>query len=334
MPPLSDAERAELDRLRGVVGEGNVEAPTRIEPGFGPIDPMLAETFEGSLDIVDEETWIAETKYDGTRLIVQVFDGEARAYTRRGVERADDLGAVSPALTSLPDGVIVDGEMTFLDADGVSLFVPIHANPERLEGLTARLFLFDVLYHDEDVTGLGLLERKEHLDDIVPANEDRIVSAPREESAFQAFYDEVTEPGGEGLVLKRRGSRYHPGVRSSEWLKVKRFRERDAIVVGYTPGEGGRAGAFGSLVLTDGQRCIGRVGSGFSEQELEAVLEVFEPTDERRVSRDAAGGPYTPVEPFVVQVKFQEVTGDGKLRAPVFLRRRPEIPLEDVEPIA
>lgn len=335
MPDLSDAEREELARIREAFGEPELGDRPAIVGTADPVDPMLAETLAAPLESIDESAWQAEPKYDGTRLLVQTgADGDVRAYTRRGIDRYGDIEAVHGDLQAQPAEVILDGEYTFVTADGVSTFRPIHTDRASLsrEELEPVYYVFDLLYDGEDLTGKPLAERRDRLADrLVPGQ--RITPAPAEASEFPAYYDELTDAGEEGLVLKRRQSRYYPGVRSRQWLKVKRFTERDAVVVGYTPGEGSRADTFGSLVLTDGERCIGRVGSGFSEAELAAIAADVTETDERRVSVEAAGAAYTPVEPFVCTVKYQEITHDGKLRAPVFLALNPEKPVADVEPI-
>ncbi|MDZ7701660.1 MAG: hypothetical protein U5J98_06105 [Halobacteriales archaeon] len=65
---------------------------------------------------------------------------------------------------------------------------------------------------------------------------------------------------------------------------MKAFTEADVLIVGITEGEGRRSVTFGALVMTDGTRYVGRVGSGFSEDELESIAETVRPTDQRRVS--------------------------------------------------
>lgn len=337
MVDLSEEERDELERLRAAVGD-DVDLPPRpaIPGEFAPIDPMLAETLDGPFDAVDEDECLAETKYDGTRLVVEKFDDEVRCYTRRAVDRADAIPEVVGAIDRLRSGLVLDGELTHLDPSGTSTFQPIHTASDELRRreLTPTLFVFDVLYEGEDVTGLPLEERKARLDDAAAdAADDRLVVAPYRTDDFAGFFREVTDAGEEGLVIKRRESRYYPGVRSSQWLKVKRFTERDAVAVGYTEGRGAREDTFGSLVLTDGERCVGRVGTGFTEAELASLAESFEPVDERPVTEAEAGMVYRPVEPFVVQVRYQELTDDRKLRAPVFVRSRPDKPAEDVQPV-
>lgn len=338
MPDLTDRDRERFEDLHEKLeGVSRAEPePEALEAGPGPIDPMLASTFEGDLAELSTAEWIAEQKYDGTRLILQKFDSEVRMFTRRHVERSDTLpDLVATAEDVLPDELVLDGEYTFLDPDGVSRFLPIHAGDDVLEseGLTGQFAVFDVLARDGMwCTRESLMERKERLADLVPETEE-FWPVDYRQREFESFYEDQVEGGEEGIMVKRRESAYHPGTRSVHWRKVKHVTETDLLAVGITPGEGARSETFGALVLTDGERYVGRVGSGFTEAELEAIREAVEPVDERPVPESTVGMAYTPIEPFVVQVKYQEVTPDGELRAPVFLRRRPDKPVADVQPL-
>lgn len=340
MPELTEDERERLAELREKFGDVEVTSGRGIRGELGPLDPMLADVLHADFDTLDEDDWLAEVKYDGTRIILQHIDSEVRAYTRKHVDRADDIPTIRDAATNLPGGVILDGELTFVNPQGVSTFQPIHTSQAELERreLTPVYYVFDVLYRDsEDLTDTPLIDRKAALERLVEetiSDPDTIELAPYRTSDFSEFYREQTDAGEEGLIVKRRESHYYPGVRSEQWLKVKRFTERDAIVVGYTEGKGDRADTFGSLVLSDGEQCIGRVGTGFTEDELAEIAAEMEKTDDRPFTEDEAGAPYTPVEPFVVTVKYQELTSDGKLRAPVYLGQQPEKPLADVQPIS
>lgn len=338
MPDLTDRDRdrfAELrDRLEGVRRAEPTEGPAPADAG--PIDPMLATTYDGELDDLDESAWIAERKFDGTRIVLEKFDGAVSAYTRRHVERSGTLAELTAAAEEdLPDGLIIDGEYTFLTPEGTSRFVPIHTGAEKIreEGLEERFYVFDVIAVDgEWCTRSGLMDRKEVLAEAVP-EVGPIEVVDYRTADFGAFYDGLVESGEEGIIVKRRQSQYHVGTRSAHWRKVKAFTEADVIVVGYTPGEGRRASTFGALVATDGERYVGRVGSGFDQEELGRLLESMTPVKDRPVPESEVGMSYTPVEPFVVEVKYQEVTDGGELRAPVYLRHRPDKPLEDVTPI-
>ena len=58
----------------------------------------------------------------------------------------------------------------------------------------------------------------------------------------------------EGIVAKKAGSRYEPGRRSRNWLKIKTHGRQEFIVAGYTRGKGRRSGTLGSLVLARQRR--------------------------------------------------------------------------------
>ncbi len=84
--------------------------------------------------------------------------------------------------------------------------------------------------------------------------------------ALRAELDRVEALGGEGLMLRQPGSRYEVG-RSSTLLKVKRFHDAEARVVGHQPGKGRHKGRLGALEveIADGTRFA--VGTGFSDAE-------------------------------------------------------------------
>lgn len=339
-PELTESDQAKFaelkNRLEGV--ERAEPDRDREPPGFGPLDPMLATPFpdEKSLGDLPESDWFAERKFDGTRLLLEKFDGEVELYTRRAVERSDTVqAAAQEAIDRFPDGVILDCEYTFIDPSGTSQFIPIHAT-SRIEArdVTGYLYIFDILAEDgEWCLDDPLSARKDRLAEVVSAG-DVIKTVEPREGGFQTFFDELVQRGEEGIMIKRRESPYYPGTRSRHWQKVKSVVERVALAVGYTEGDGKRAESFGALVLSDGEQFIGRVGSGFDEAELEALQERFVPVDERPFPESTVGRPYTPIEPFVVQVQYQEVTDNEDLRAPVFVRVRQDKPIADVTPLS
>ena len=85
--------------------------------------------------------------------------------------------------------------------------------------------------------------------------------------------------GIEGVVAKRLDSQYLPGIRSQDWIKIKKSLKLDLVVGGYIPGNGDREQYFGGLLIgaySHGQLVyIGRVGSGFSEDELKEITSHF-----------------------------------------------------------
>jgi bifunctional non-homologous end joining protein LigD len=145
--------------------------------------------------------------------------------------------------------------------------------------------------------------------------------------------------GLEGIIAKRLDCPYVPGRRSQGWLKVKNVRNADVVVGGWLPGQEGRSGRLGALVVgfyEDGElRYAGRVGSGFSEAELTRVGTLLDglaredsPFTGRQPPKETRF-----VEPRLVSVvDYSEVTNTKTLRQPSYKGLRDDIAPEDVGP--
>jgi bifunctional non-homologous end joining protein LigD len=143
--------------------------------------------------------------------------------------------------------------------------------------------------------------------------------------------------GFEGVIGKRKQSKYESGKRSASWIKVKATRSAEFVVGGYTTGKGARA-PLGALLIGywEGKklRYASHVGSGFDDQSLARVRARLEPLQRKTcpfADKPELNAPTSWVEPqAVVEVKFQGWTDDGSLRAPVFLRLREDIDARSV----
>jgi bifunctional non-homologous end joining protein LigD len=142
------------------------------------------------------------------------------------------------------------------------------------------------------------------------------------------------EQGLEGVVAKRRDGRYEPGRRSAGWVKVTNTERVDAVIVGWLPGDGRRGTSLGSLVVAvedEGRlRYAGRVGTGFTDRELDRLTALLEPLqiDHGVVTDDRIPPEVTWVRPdLTAEVAFRHWTQDGLLRAPSYKGLR-----EDADP--
>jgi bifunctional non-homologous end joining protein LigD len=237
--------------------------------------------------------------------------------------------------------VILDGEIVVLDKEGFPDFqhhqqrMNIDYNRE-IEFLSkqfpATYYVFDILYLDgNNLQNLELLERRRILTNIVNTNSKIKISDFIEEYGIEVF-KEATRMNLEGIVAKRKTSRYFQGIRSKDWLKIKSIKTQDCIIVGYTKGEGNREKYFGSLLLavvnnSDGKlRFVGHTGSGFN---LNQLKEIYNELQKIRIEKcPVEYVPYTNREPvwvspnLVVEVKFSEWTNEKIMRSPIFLRFR------------
>jgi bifunctional non-homologous end joining protein LigD len=243
-----------------------------------------------------------------------------------------------------PDCVL-DGEVCALDESGRSSF---SAMQQGKAGTPLVYYVFDVLeLEGEPVVDLPLVERRKLLEGLL----DRRNKTVRLSETFddgQALLEAAKQQQLEGIMAKRLDSRYLPGKRTRDWLKVKTHSDQEFVVAGYTKGTGRRASSFGSLVLGyyagDELVYAGNVGTGFNSKEIDKLLDRLRPL--RRATSPFPEVPKMPkvrksdviwVEPtLVAQVEFAEWTHDGRLRAPSYKGLREDKSAEDVrreEPI-
>ncbi|CAN5895414.1 non-homologous end-joining DNA ligase [soil metagenome] len=282
---------------------------------MSPYLPMLATSWPSAFD--DDEWWF-EIKWDGYRCLATGGGRGAALRSRRGLDLAGRFPGV--AALAIPTGWVVDGEVVVMGADGTPDFSLLQT------GAGPHTFVaFDVLEASgRPVIDQPLERRRELLADAGLPPE--VVISDQVRGTGQAFHEAAVSLGLEGTLAKRAGSTYTPGRRSPHWRKIAHRRRIRAVVGGWLPGEGGRSGTFGSLLvgLWEGSvlRWIGAVGSGFTDREL-APLRTTLGELERGESAfaESKGIPKGArwVEPvIVVVVEFKELTRERHLRAPVF----------------
>lgn len=71
---------------------------------------------------------------------------------------------------------------------------------------------------------------------VLPTLADPIRYSPILETSLANLIRSVKEQGLEGLVSKRRDSKYEPGVRSGAWVKMRVNRTQEFVIGGYTLG--------------------------------------------------------------------------------------------------
>lgn len=187
---------------------------------------MLAS--EGGKPFVHPE-WIYEVKYHGYRCLARTGGGDpTELRTKSGVDCTKWFPELAQLLASLPGGPhVIDGEACVLDATGRSNFEALQQRARRRhwypECEPATLCAFDLLYADgRNVMALPLVERKAMLWQLLHPLVPQLVIVrdyPAEAGLFQGLVH-----GGnlERFVAKRLGSPYLPGVRTRDWLKLKR----------------------------------------------------------------------------------------------------------------
>ncbi len=309
--------------------------------------PMLATLVQ---ELPAGDGWLYEPKWDGYRALGYVRGGEATLRSRRGNDLTQRFASVAkelPKALRTPDAV-VDGEVCALDEKGRPSF---SAMQQGKPGTPLVYEIFDVLEIDaEPLVDLPLTERRERLEQLVTPSRTVQVSGAFDDG--EALFEAAREQGLEGVMAKKAKSRYQPGSRGRDWLKVKTHGRQEFVICGWTKGQGRRERSFGSLVL--GVRrgndlvWVGNCGTGFTERDIDDLLAKLEPLRsettpfpaEPKMAKVRKGDVVWVKPELVCEVEFLEWTHDGHLRAPSFqglrddkLARvvRREAPVETVE---
>ena len=293
------------------------------------ISPMLARLTRHAFD---SSNYIFELKWDGIRALAFIERGQLRLQSRN----LRDITSQFPELDPLPglvkaDLAILDGELVCFDDQGHPSLTHMEQRLQRQAGgrvvrnPRVHFVAFDLLYlGGASVMAEPLVNRKNLLHEILKPTE---VAQACEfiNTDGNAFFQATCELGLEGIMAKEVSSQYQPGKRSAAWLKVKRVRESEFVIGGYTFG-GRRKEPFSSLLLglyDDRGRLVfvGQVGTGFSQTEAKQVHSSLQ----RLHTSDCPFTNPPNLQKFiywcrpevVCRVEYGEFTTDGKLRYPV-----------------
>jgi len=272
------------------------------------LDAAIADLGDASL----------EYKLDGARIQVHKREDEVRVFTRNLRDVTAAVPEVVEIVRLLPAReIILDGEAIAVRADGTPhpFQTTMRRFGRKLDVETLRRELpiaaafFDVLYVDgQPLVDEPLARRGGVMNEIVdPASLVPRIVAPRPDEAAR-FFAKAIETGHEGVMAKTLGAPYAAGRRGSAWLKVKRARTLDLVVLAAEWGHGRRRGTLSNLHLgaRDAERggfvMLGKTFKGLTDEMLawqtKKLLEL-------EISRDA----YTVyVRPeLVVEIAFNDV---------------------------
>ena len=312
------------------------------QPPF--VAPMLASA---DTELPAGDDWSYEMKWDGVRAIAMVGADSVELRSRAG----NNITLAYPELQALrsaldPTMAVLDGEIVAIDEHGRSNFGRLrsrmHLRDRTAVARTAPLvpvtfMIFDLLWFDgHRLTELPYAERRALLDRL-GARGVAWDTPPSGLDGATAF-STSEQLGFEGVIAKRLDSKYESGRRSRSWRKLKHHRRQEFVIGGWVRGQGGRANRIGALLLgvynADGAlRYVGKVGTGFSDAELDQLAEDLaarpassSPFIDRDIPRD---GQF--VEPeLVAEVRFTEWTANQHLRHPAYLGRRNDRDPRDV----
>ena len=219
---------------------------------------QLATIYHSGSDI--SGYWVSE-KLDGVR---GYWDGK-QLLSRQGYRIDAPAWFVEPLPEQSLDGELWIGRGQF---DTVSALIRSGAAGENKgrdsDWRQVKFMLFDLPQFPG--TFSQRLKRLRRIADDIDRDWVQVVHQRRvaSETGLMAWLDQVVSGGGEGLMLHHEDAIYKQG-RSTDLLKLKKWQDAEATVIGYQPGRGKYAGMLGSLLVetTDGIRF--KLGSGLSD---------------------------------------------------------------------
>jgi bifunctional non-homologous end joining protein LigD len=308
------------------------------------IEPMLLLP---SAELPEGDAWLAELKLDGYRSIAFKSQEKIHLRSRNNKDFSGRYPEVVKALSGMPDETVIDGEIVALDSDGRPSFNTL----QNYGSAKAPVFyyVFDLMMiAGRDVMGETLDARRELLETkVLPKLKEPVRNSPELKGRMVDLVQSIKAQGLEGLIAKRRDSRYEPGQRSGAWRKMRINAGQEFVIGGYTVG----GATFDALVYGyyDGKDLIyaARTRNGFTPKLRAELMRKFKPLEipacpfsnlpETRAGRWGVGLTaakmvdcrwLNPV--LVAQFEFVEWTPEGHLRHSRFIGLREDKKAKDV----
>lgn len=287
----------------------------------------------------DGQDWLYEVKFDGYRALAIKSRGKVQLRSRNDNDFAIRYASIAKALAAMPDETVLDGEIVAFDGDGKPSFNALQNYGSSSGSLL--YYVFDVLIlAGRDVMNETLEARRALLESrVLPKLDEPIRYSPELQATLPDLIRSVKAQGLEGLVAKRRSSKYEPGLRSGAWQKMRTSHGQEFVIAGFTPSPKN----FDALVIGyyEGGKLMyaARTRNGFtpaSRAELFKKIKPLEIADcpfvnlpEKKAGRWGAGLTASKMAEcrwlkpvLVAQFEFVEWTEDAHLRHSRFMALR------------
>ena len=295
--------------------------------------PMLASA---SKDVPRGKHISYEVKWDGIRVLIYIEDDEVKIISRSGKDITKQFPELIRPESIRVEHAVLDGEIVVLDDKGRPLFHEVisrmHRKGEASISSASKtkpvsFYAFDLLSLDgSDIMHLPLQRRRAWLKCILKSGTYFRYSDDFEDG--KQLFEAIKAQGMEGIMAKDQTSRYLPGQRSDHWLKVKSRTLEVCTIIGYTEGQGDRAGLMGAMHLAiyedDGMTYKGKVGTGFDHKKLRELTDLLKalPTTAKPMDDpidEASRSVF--VKPLLkCQIEYASLSSNGTYREPVFLK--------------
>jgi len=300
------------------------------KPSF--VEPMKAVLVD---NLPKGDDWIYELKFDGVRALALKNGKNIELISRNAKDFTAKFPEVADALKKLPcKEAVLDGEIAALDEEGRSSFQLLQARELSGERPPIFYYVFDLLQLDgKDLTGVPLLKRKEMVKLLLARAPGNVRFSASILADSERVLKEMKARGLEGVIAKRKDSKYEIGRRSGAWVKFKWTAQQEFVIGGYSEPRGSRS-HFGALVVGYYEKkklkFAAKVGTGFDQKLLKSLHQKFQKLIRKDcpfVNLPEKAGQFghgltawemkrcTWLDPkLVCEIRFAEWTRDGHLR--------------------
>ena len=220
------------------------------------------------------QDWLYELKLDGYRSIAFKTGGKVYLRSRNNKDFNSTYPGIVKALGDMPDETVIDGEVVALDETGRPSFSALQNHGSGKFPIL--YYVFDVMVLEAvDVMREPLSRRRELLEQkILPHLVEPIKYSAELDSDLSDLIQSVKKLRLEGLVAKRRDSRYEAGLRTRAWWKMRVTAGQEFVIGGYTLGNPFDALVFGYY---EGKRLmyVARTRNGFTPPSRQRLFERF-----------------------------------------------------------
>jgi bifunctional non-homologous end joining protein LigD len=312
------------------------------------VEPMKALAVEK----VPAGDWVLEIKFDGYRALATIDRGAVELWSRNHKPLTADYSAITEPLSRLRcESAVLDGEIVALDENGRPRFQLLQRRRSEIHSGPIMFYLFDLLQLDgRSFLDEPIEERKRALSALLDQQSDPLRLSPVFSTTPARLLAEVKRKHLEGIIAKKSGSRYEPGLRSGAWIKCRLAHEQEFVIGGFTP-PGGSRPHFGAILIGYYERgkllYAGKVGTGFDTRTLTDLHRKFATlragacpfsnlpmTQKPRWGLGMTSAEMRHVSwlrpELVAQIRFAEWTEETLLRQPVYLGLRTDKPAREV----
>jgi len=291
------------------------------------IKPMLIGETKEAFDSPD---YIYELKLDGERCIAYLDEEGTELRNKRNLKMLPKVPELAEMHKQVDCRCILDGELIILKNGKPDFFEiqrrSLTSNSFKIQLAAAKLpatfTAFDLLYYQDRTTiDLPLMKRKELLSKAIVKETERLAISRYIEKQGVQFYQLAAQNELEGIVAKKKDSKYYFGKRTKEWIKIKNLFDDDFVVCGFIYKDKGITSiVLGQYSATTGELLYkGHVTLGISSKEFQIIKAMPRKSNPPFQSVPVGNEKAIWIEPrLVCTVKYMMKTATGYMRQAVF----------------